>query len=199
MEVTEDECILIYDYLNEPNSDAADRCTCTEGPHASCSLRLTDSKGTITLDETGTTSASSSYDVHDAMAQGPTEPDPRQSALTSTACEGESLYEFLGVTRYWRYSKENMERLYKEGGVIQTRPGAVPQYKRYLDEMPGVRSRTFGPTFRSSTTVQQRSWGTRRKSRKPCSNASFAQAATKATQYSTRFVGAEPLLPSQRS
>jgi hypothetical protein len=44
--------------------------------------------------------------------------------------------EFLGVTRYWRYSRERMERLYKEGRIIQ--PGAVPQYKRYLDEMPGV-------------------------------------------------------------
>lgn len=54
------------------------------------------------------------------------------------AAKGNPLYEFLGVTRYWRYSKENMERLYKEGRIIQTRPGAVPQYKRYLDEMPGV-------------------------------------------------------------
>jgi hypothetical protein len=31
-----------------------------------------------------------------------------------------------------------MEKLIEEGRVIQTRPGAVPQYKRYLDEMPGV-------------------------------------------------------------
>ena len=44
----------------------------------------------------------------------------------------------MGVTRYWRYKKENMEELIRQGRVIQTRPGAVPQYKRYLDEMPGV-------------------------------------------------------------
>jgi hypothetical protein len=44
----------------------------------------------------------------------------------------------MGVSRHWRYSKEKMEKLIAEGRVIQTRPGAVPQYKRYLDEMPGV-------------------------------------------------------------
>ena len=47
-------------------------------------------------------------------------------------------YEFLGVTRYWRYSRERMQQLYEEGRIIQTNPGRVPQYKRYLDEMPGV-------------------------------------------------------------
>jgi DNA modification methylase len=47
-------------------------------------------------------------------------------------------YEFLGVTRYWRYSQERIQQLYEEGRIIQTGPGRVPQYKRYLDEMPGV-------------------------------------------------------------
>ena len=31
-----------------------------------------------------------------------------------------------------------MGELYKAGRVVQTTPGTVPQYKRYLDEMPGV-------------------------------------------------------------
>jgi len=31
-----------------------------------------------------------------------------------------------------------MQQLYEEGRIIQTRPGAVPQYKRFLDEMPGM-------------------------------------------------------------
>jgi hypothetical protein len=31
-----------------------------------------------------------------------------------------------------------MEQLIQQGRIVQTRPGAVPQYKRYLDEMPGV-------------------------------------------------------------
>ncbi len=54
------------------------------------------------------------------------------------ATKGCPKYEFLGVTRFWRYSRENMEALYKEGRIIQTKPGTVPAYKRYLDEMPGV-------------------------------------------------------------
>jgi DNA modification methylase len=52
--------------------------------------------------------------------------------------KGNPRYEFLGVTRWWRYNEEKMQQLYEQGRVIQTRPGAVPQYKRYLDEMPGV-------------------------------------------------------------
>ncbi len=54
------------------------------------------------------------------------------------AAKGNPQYEFLGVTRYWRYSRENMEKLYQEGRIIQVAPGRVPRYKRYLDEMPGV-------------------------------------------------------------
>ena len=44
----------------------------------------------------------------------------------------------MGVSRYWRYSREKMSELIEHGRVIQTQPGAVPQQKRYLDEMPGV-------------------------------------------------------------
>ncbi len=52
--------------------------------------------------------------------------------------KGNPHYEFLGVTRYWRYSQENMERLHKEGRIVQTAPGRVPQFKRYLDEGKGT-------------------------------------------------------------
>ncbi len=52
--------------------------------------------------------------------------------------KGNAFYEVMGVSHYWRYSRENMDRLIAEGRVIQTNPGTVPQYKRYLDEMPGV-------------------------------------------------------------
>ncbi|MBS0181608.1 MAG: site-specific DNA-methyltransferase [Nitrospira sp.] len=54
------------------------------------------------------------------------------------AGKGNPSYEFLGVTRFWRYSRKRMEELYKAGRVVQTKPGTVPQYKRYLAEMPGV-------------------------------------------------------------
>ena len=54
------------------------------------------------------------------------------------ASKGNPQYEFLGVTRYWRYSKNKMEELYQQGRIIQTKPGTVPRYKRYLDEMKGI-------------------------------------------------------------
>jgi DNA modification methylase len=54
------------------------------------------------------------------------------------AAKGNPSYEVMGVTRYWRYTKEKMDKLILEGRVIQTKPGAVPSYKRYLDEMEGV-------------------------------------------------------------
>jgi hypothetical protein len=52
--------------------------------------------------------------------------------------KGNPHYEFLGITRYWRYSKERMQELYEQGRIIQTKPGSVPRFKRYLDEGAGV-------------------------------------------------------------
>ena len=46
-------------------------------------------------------------------------------------------YEFLGVTRVWRWTKERMQAAYDEGLVVQQQPGSVPRLKRYLDEMKG--------------------------------------------------------------
>src|SRR6185437_10978260 len=54
------------------------------------------------------------------------------------AAKGNPSYEVMGITRYWRYSKTKMESLVNEGRIIQTKPGTVPQFKRYLDEMPGL-------------------------------------------------------------
>jgi DNA modification methylase len=52
--------------------------------------------------------------------------------------KGNPFYEVMGVSRHWAYSKEKMDQFIREGQVIQTRPGAVPQLKHYLDEMPGM-------------------------------------------------------------
>jgi DNA modification methylase len=46
-------------------------------------------------------------------------------------------YEFLGVTRVWRWTKERMRKAYEDGLIYQSKPGAVPALKRYLDEMSG--------------------------------------------------------------
>jgi len=45
-------------------------------------------------------------------------------------------YEFLGVERYWRYSKIKMFKLFAEGRILH-KDGNVPKLKRYLDEMRG--------------------------------------------------------------
>lgn len=46
-------------------------------------------------------------------------------------------YDFLGITRVWRWTRERMENAYTKGLVVQLKAGAVPQYKLYLDESRG--------------------------------------------------------------
>ena len=53
------------------------------------------------------------------------------------AAKGCPVYEWNGVTRAWRYSKQNMERLAKEGRLVYSKTGMTYQ-KRYLDESKGV-------------------------------------------------------------
>jgi DNA modification methylase len=52
--------------------------------------------------------------------------------------KGNPIYEFLGIRRSWRFSKERMEELHKQGRIVQAKPGTTPRQKRYLDEMPGA-------------------------------------------------------------
>lgn len=46
-------------------------------------------------------------------------------------------YEFLGVIRVWSWTKERMQKSYEEGLVVQLKDGAVPQYKKYLEDSEG--------------------------------------------------------------
>ena len=46
-------------------------------------------------------------------------------------------YEVMGVTRTWRWAESRMLKEIEAGRVVQTRPGNVPRYKRYLDEQKG--------------------------------------------------------------
>ncbi len=52
--------------------------------------------------------------------------------------KGDPYYTFLGITRYWRYSRKRMMKLYKENRIVQTKPGNMPMLKRYLDDMKGL-------------------------------------------------------------
>ena len=72
-----------------------------------------------------------------------TDPDGRRYKLDNMlgpggASKGNPQYEVMGVTRYWRYSRERMQQLIAEGRVVQTNIGTVPMYKRYLDESRGT-------------------------------------------------------------
>ena len=72
-----------------------------------------------------------------------TEDDGRKYRLvfmigTGGAAKGNPYYEFMGVSRYWRYSQKTIQELLEKGLVVQSAPGKVPQKKNYLDESPGV-------------------------------------------------------------
>jgi DNA modification methylase len=47
-------------------------------------------------------------------------------------------YEFLGVTRVWRWTRERMEEALKAGLIVQNKPRQVPALKRFLDEQEGT-------------------------------------------------------------
>ncbi|MCK6630113.1 MAG: site-specific DNA-methyltransferase [Anaerolineae bacterium] len=46
-------------------------------------------------------------------------------------------YEWNGIIRVWRVTKENMQKLHDEGRLVYSSTG-VAQYKRYLDESEGT-------------------------------------------------------------
>ncbi len=48
-------------------------------------------------------------------------------------------YEFKGVTRVWRWTRERMEQADRDGLIVVPREGqGVPRLKRYLDEQEGI-------------------------------------------------------------
>jgi DNA modification methylase len=59
------------------------------------------------------------------------------------AAKGNPFYEVMGISRYWRYSQAKMKVLIEKQMVVQTRKGAVPQRKQYLDEGKGVALQTI--------------------------------------------------------
>ncbi len=65
----------------------------------------------------------------------------RKGDLTAAKPGGDTLYQWRGTKpypgRYWAYSKDKMEEFERQGRLVYTRSD-MPEYKRYLDEMPGV-------------------------------------------------------------
>ena len=74
------------------------------------------------------------------------------------AAKGNPFYEVLGVSRHWRYSKAEMDRLIAEGRVHQAKPGMVPRRKYYLDEGKGVELQSLWTDIDSILTGRGASW-----------------------------------------
>jgi len=55
-------------------------------------------------------------------------PNPNRPNLT---------YEWNGVKKVWKFSKERMKRMHEEGLLVYSKTG-TPSYKGYLDEMRGT-------------------------------------------------------------
>jgi len=51
--------------------------------------------------------------------------------------KGNPVYEWKGIRRAWRFSKEHMEQLDTEGRIVYSGSG-MPYQKRYLDESKGI-------------------------------------------------------------
>ena len=64
-----------------------------------------------------------------------------EADLTNEYTQPVAGWEYKGVQpyqgRYWAYSKENMATMAREGRLVYAKSG-TPNFKRYLDEMPGV-------------------------------------------------------------
>lgn len=67
------------------------------------------------------------------------DPDGRRWLSRDTTGPGGRgvTYEWKGITRAWRYTRENMEKLDRDGRLFYTKNG-IPRFKQYLDDMPGV-------------------------------------------------------------
>jgi DNA modification methylase len=53
------------------------------------------------------------------------------------ARKGNPVFDWKGITRAWRFGKERMEELEREGRIVYSQSG-MPYLKRYLDESKGV-------------------------------------------------------------
>ncbi|MBS0297421.1 MAG: site-specific DNA-methyltransferase [Proteobacteria bacterium] len=73
-----------------------------------------------------------------ALRDGSGRPYQLTSLINPSSDRPNLTYEFLGVTRVWRWTRERMQDAYERGLVVQTAPGRVPRFKRYLDEQRGV-------------------------------------------------------------
>jgi DNA modification methylase len=58
------------------------------------------------------------------------------------AAKGNAYYEWNGVTRYWRYTREKLAQLHEDGRLVYSKSG-IAYEKRYLDESKGIPLQDF--------------------------------------------------------
>ncbi|SNR14192.1 DNA methyltransferase [Tenacibaculum jejuense] len=73
------------------------------------------------------------------------------------ASKGNPYYEFEGISGYWRFSKEKMQKLYDEGIVVKSSTGKSLSQKKYLDEAKGKSvTDLWDDVYRVSPTSNER-------------------------------------------
>ncbi|MFZ1574717.1 MAG: site-specific DNA-methyltransferase, partial [Chromatiaceae bacterium] len=71
------------------------------------------------------------------------------------AVKGNPVYEWNGITRAWRFSKERMEEMGAQGRLVYTVSG-MPYQKRYLDESKGVPLQDWWDDIQMIRGIQRR-------------------------------------------
>jgi adenine-specific DNA-methyltransferase len=69
--------------------------------------------------------------------------------------KGNPVYEWRGITRAWRFSRERMEQLEREGRLVYSESGQ-PYLKRYLDESKGVPLQDWWDDIQMVRGIQRR-------------------------------------------
>ena len=109
-------------------------------------------------------------------------------------------WEYKGVPpyngRYWAYSQEKMQEFAKQGRLVYARSG-MPNYKRYLDEMPGVPLQDVWVDVKPTLSKKER-MGILLRNRSPFLIGSSRPAATKETWFLTRSAAALQHVYQQR-
>ncbi len=79
------------------------------------------------------------HDQYNLMEEGTGRRYQLTSLLNPNPDRPNLTYEFKGVTRVWRWTRERMEQADRDGLIVVPREGhGVPRLKRYLDEQEGI-------------------------------------------------------------
>jgi DNA modification methylase len=82
--------------------------------------------------------------------------------LTAAKAGGDTEFEWHGITppkgRYWAYSRENLDKLEKQGKIVFSKSG-IPRLKKYLDESSGISIQDVWDDIRRMSTFAKERLG----------------------------------------